>query len=303
MPASYPSGWHLWADLRRSSPPSVVAQPASPPRAAPVNQPLQPRPDFKISAVVVARNEAATIGRVISQLHDLGATEIIAVVNGSRDGTEDLAQGAGADVLSYVEPLGHDVGKALGALRADGDAVLFLDADFAVPATSLQPFVDTIAGGADVALNDLRSLGTTWRGHDLPHLIPAAACLLNHTLGRPDLGPNSLTISPYALSRRAVARLGRHLGVPPLALALAIEEGLAVSNSGLVNVYTLNRHRPGLHDGSGEETIWKLILGDYLEATNYFLAKKGPRGGCTDLGRRRDFIDRTLTNEGDQHTM
>ncbi len=279
MSASYPSGWHQWADLRRP----YTHQDRS-------HRPPPHQPDLKIGAVVAAKNETATIGRVVTELKRLGAAEILAVVNGAVDDTAVHARDAGAKVLVFADPLGHDIGKAVGARVVTGDVVLFLDADFVVPAADLQPFVDTIAGGSDVALNDLRTLGTSWHGNDLPHLIPAAACLLNHILDRPDLGANSLTISPYALSRRACAEIGPHLGVPPLAQAMAVEMGLAVANSGLVDVYTLNRHRPQLHAGEGKETIWRLILGDFLEATNYILNKKGPRGGCADLGRRRESI-------------
>ena len=69
--------------------------------------------------------------------------------------TEAIAKQLGATVIVYEEALGHDVGRAIGAQEATGDILLFIDADFAIPAKDLHPLTKAVADGVDIVLNDL----------------------------------------------------------------------------------------------------------------------------------------------------
>ncbi len=92
-----------------------------------------------ISVCLPARNEERTIGPILESLaplRELGLIDQVAVVDGSTDGTAEIALGHGADVYRENElmpELGATLGKgdamwrALTVLR--GEIVCFLDAD------------------------------------------------------------------------------------------------------------------------------------------------------------------------------
>lgn len=242
----------------------------------------------KVSAVVPVVDEAASLRLVLAQLRRLGLAEVIVVANGSGPAVERVAAEGGARLVRCEQRLGHDVGRAVGAARAAGDVLLFLDADLPVPASDLDPFLQAVASGVDVALNRID-----------PHVSPAARShpvnvakrFLNCTLGRPELGYASLTAVPHALSRRVLERLGPGaLAVPPKALAQAVAAGLRVEAVHPVDVVHGNVRRPGLNVGRASP-VEQLILGDHLEAIHWVLAQAdSPRGPFPDLGRRREFL-------------
>ena len=80
-----------------------------------------------LSAVIIARNEAANIERVIQSV--LGVvTEVVVVDSGSTDGTQQLAKALGARVLE-TEWKGYGATKNWGAAQANNPWILSLDAD------------------------------------------------------------------------------------------------------------------------------------------------------------------------------
>ena len=84
----------------------------------------------KVSAVVIAKNEEAVIGRC---LESLGWThEIIVVDSGSTDRTVEICRAAGAQVYS-ADWQGPATQRNRGIDHASGDWVLALDADEWVP--------------------------------------------------------------------------------------------------------------------------------------------------------------------------
>ena len=81
----------------------------------------------KVSVCVPARDEEATIGRVLEPL--VGLVDQVLVVDSSRDATAEVAREAGAEVLEAGDALGKgdSVWQAIPHLR--GDVVVLLDAD------------------------------------------------------------------------------------------------------------------------------------------------------------------------------
>lgn len=82
-----------------------------------------------VSVVVPARNEASTIGRVVTTLSEMdGVAEVIVVDNGSEDDTRAVAKAAGArTVFEPVPGMGHAVRAGYAAARHDW--VMKIDAD------------------------------------------------------------------------------------------------------------------------------------------------------------------------------
>ncbi len=80
-----------------------------------------------LSAVIIARNEADNIERVINSL--LGVvSEVVIIDSGSTDGTQQLAHALGARVIE-TEWRGYGPTKNWGAMQATNPWILSLDAD------------------------------------------------------------------------------------------------------------------------------------------------------------------------------
>nr|WP_246427965.1 glycosyltransferase family 2 protein [Paenibacillus phyllosphaerae] len=242
-------------------------------------QPVTPQGTNPVVSVIIpVMNERRFIGSVIRQAKRVHpSVEVIVVANGSTDGSAEIARKHGARVLSYPEPLGHDVGRSIGAEAARGNVLLFIDGDMIIPANRLRPFVRAVeSGGVDVALNDYS--GPT----DKPqvHSVVLAKHALNALLKRPDLRGTSLTAIPHAISRRALTAIGADaLSVPPLAHTKAVHAGLQVAPVYTVNVGKLNRPR---RQRERVAPLEYLIVGDHLEAIEWLAANRNERGGFPD---------------------
>lgn len=239
----------------------------------------------QVSVIVPVQNERRTIVSVLREacrVHPL--TEVIVVSNGTSDGTDRIAQEIGAKVIVFSEPLGHDVGRAIGARAAKGDILLFVDGDFVVTAADLRPLVRAVEAGTDVALNAY--LGPT--NKKVVHNVVLAKHCLNQFIGRPDLRGASLTTVPHALSRKALEVVGpEQLSVPPKAMAIAVQGGLNVQAVHFIDVGSKNRRR---NRNKGKNPLEQLIVGDHLEAIDWFIKHNGERGNRTDLMRQRELI-------------
>ena len=95
---------------------------------------------IRVSVIIPARNEGARLPALLASLEAQDHTnrEVIVVDDGSTDGTAALARAAGAITLSVGGPAPGWLGKPhacwVGAKRAGGELLLFLDAD-----TELEP--------------------------------------------------------------------------------------------------------------------------------------------------------------------
>lgn len=237
-----------------------------------------------VSVIIPAMNEESTIAEAVLEgrrIHP--SSEVIVVDNGSTDETAVRAEAAGARVLRYHDPLGHDVGRRIGAEAAKGRVLLFVDGDMVIPAHQLRPFVHTILSGVDIALNDYK--GPVQRAPI--HPVIEAKYALNIMLGRSDLRGASLTAVPHAMSRQAYETVGSSaLGIPPLAQAIGITRGLNVQ---AVHPIPVGRLNPSRHKG-GTDLLTEVILRDHQEALHWLTENNGPRAGYTDLYRDRQLV-------------
>ncbi|WNS43376.1 glycosyltransferase [Paenibacillus sp. MMS20-IR301] len=251
--------------------------------AAPL--PAVNHPEPYVSVIIPAMNEERTILGVIAGARGVHPRcEVIVVVNGSADRTADIARSAGADVIVYEQPLGHDVGRSVGASAAKGEILLFTDGDLVIPAPQLRPFVKAVGGGADIALNDYSGPVRS----SIPHPVVLSKHVLNLLLGRSDLKGCSLTAVPHAISRRALDMLGTPLlSRPPLAHARAVLDGLQVTAVRGVPVGRMNAVR---RKSGGSDPLKEVILLDHLEAVALLLERRGQRAGFSDGTRRREMV-------------
>jgi Glycosyltransferases involved in cell wall biogenesis len=240
--------------------------------------------NFRKVAIVPAKDEAETVGAVVKALLGVPVDEVLVVANGCTDDTAKVAAAAGARVLEIAETLGHDVGRAVGASVVDADIYLFTDADIVLPPPYFIPFINAVSQGVDVALNDLDAIATP---RSRLHIVNICKKFLNTAIGLEQLGINSLTAIPHALSRRAVRAIGaQNLAVPPRAMVLAHKAGLVMEGVASVNVNTLNRVRPWIHP-PGLGPMDELIIGDHLEALAEIVKADGPRARFRDVNRVR----------------
>jgi hypothetical protein len=240
-----------------------------------------------VAAVISVMNEEATVMKVLQELHRLPLDEIIVVVNGSRDSTfQRVREGSNALIVYYPEPLGYDVGRVIGSRLTNSDIIIYLDGDVPMVAEELLPFIGAIDQGADVALNHISpylKVFSQWDG------VSMVKQFINRAMGRPDLGADSLTAIPHALSRKALDTIGsEHLMVPPQAHVLAIAKGLVVSAPWSIDVITTNRVNE--HNAGELNSVSELIIGDHIEALHTAQELGGERLSFPDVIRRRTYL-------------
>ncbi|WP_244209259.1 glycosyltransferase family 2 protein [Paenibacillus ferrarius] len=241
-----------------------------------------------VGAIVSVMNEERTIVKVLEQLNRLPLDEIIIIVNGSSDRTlERVKAHSHALIVHYPEPLGHDVGRAIGAKLSHSDILIFLDGDFVVGAEKLLPFISSIERGHDLALNNITPYLPPFSQWDSVTMMKR---FLNVSMKRPDLNANSLTAVPHALSRNALQHMGyAELMVPPKAQVNAIMGGLRITAPASVNVVSVNRIRK-INMGRNNP-VARMIIGDHVEALQFAMKSRGERIVFPDIIRKRKFLE------------
>ncbi len=110
----------------------------------------------KVIAIIAAYNEADRIASTVNAVKQVGGIgRILVVDDGSSDGTGDVAEKAGAEVLR----LSKNTGKGNALQRAISgvteDVVLFLDGDLGDCASEASKILGPVIGGdADMAVAD-----------------------------------------------------------------------------------------------------------------------------------------------------
>lgn len=93
----------------------------------------------KLSIIIPAYNEEKSIGKVISDLKDLGDDyEIIVIDDASEDNTYRIASETAAKVLRHPFNKGYGASLKTGLLSAQGDVICFFDSDGQHQASDLE---------------------------------------------------------------------------------------------------------------------------------------------------------------------
>ena len=136
---------------------------------------------MELTIVMPCLNEAETVATCVRKamqfLADSGVNgEVVVADNGSTDGSQRLAEDAGARVVPVGE---KGYGNALmgGILAARGEYVIMGDADDSYDFSNLMPFVTELRGGADLVM------GNRFKGGIAPGAMPP----LHRYLGNPVL--------------------------------------------------------------------------------------------------------------------
>ncbi|TXJ08704.1 MAG: glycosyltransferase family 2 protein [Acinetobacter sp.] len=106
-----------------------------------------------ISIVLPAKNESAAIGQTIQEIVALRiAHEIIVVNDGSTDSTQEVAEQAGAKVVSHPYSKGNGAAIKTGARTATGEIIIFMDADGQHSPQDIPRLIEKIQQGYDLVV-------------------------------------------------------------------------------------------------------------------------------------------------------
>lgn len=108
---------------------------------------------LKISIVLPAKNESAAIGQTIEKILALQLVDEVIVVNdGSSDQTLQVAEQAGAKVISHPYSKGNGAAIKTGARHAQGEIIIFMDADGQHDPNDIPEFIKKLEQGYDLVV-------------------------------------------------------------------------------------------------------------------------------------------------------
>jgi glycosyltransferase involved in cell wall biosynthesis len=131
-------------------------------------------PATPVTVIILTFNEAESIGAVVAELPRALVDRVLVVDGGSRDGTQERAQAAGAAVIE----VGRGYGRACLAgaqAAAPGDILAFMDGDGADDPAAIAPMVDAIRSGAYDFVIASRARGKREPGSMAAHQLAAGA--------------------------------------------------------------------------------------------------------------------------------
>jgi glycosyltransferase involved in cell wall biosynthesis len=126
----------------------------------------------KVSFLIPAYNESATIGEVLERIAGLGLdAQVIVVDDGSSDNTAEIAEAAGATVIRQANRgKGAAIRAAIAA--ADGDISVIQDADMEYDPVEVPELIEPIVrGAADVVFGSRLSGSKPQRAYLFWHLV------------------------------------------------------------------------------------------------------------------------------------
>ena len=136
---------------------------------------------MELTVVMPCLNEAETVATCVAKavrfIADSGISgEVVVADNGSTDGSQRLAEEAGARVV-HVNDKGYGNALMGGIVAARGEYVIMGDADDSYDFSNLMPFVTELRNGADLVM------GNRFKGGIAPGAMPK----LHRYLGNPVL--------------------------------------------------------------------------------------------------------------------
>lgn len=107
----------------------------------------------KISVVLPAKNEGQVIGRVVAAIRaQMPEAEILVVDDGSSDDTAAQAREGGARIVAHPYSMGNGAAIKTGARAAEGDVLVFMDADGQHDAADIPRLLARLDEGYDMVV-------------------------------------------------------------------------------------------------------------------------------------------------------
>ena len=108
---------------------------------------------MNLSVVLPAKNESAAIGQTISSIRIIYPdAEIIVVNDGSTDNTAQVAEKAGAKVITHPYSKGNGAAIKTGSRTATRDIIIFMDADGQHDPNDIPKLLEKINQGYDLVV-------------------------------------------------------------------------------------------------------------------------------------------------------
>lgn len=108
---------------------------------------------MKISIVLPAKNEALSVDLTVRRIREcMPDAEIIVVNDGSTDDTAQIAEQAGARVVSHPYSKGNGAAIKTGARAADGEVIVFMDADGQHDPADISRLLEKMEQGNDLVV-------------------------------------------------------------------------------------------------------------------------------------------------------
>lgn len=121
---------------------------------------------MQVSVVIPALNEGESLGQVLSDIPSGCVSEVVVVDGGSTDNTVSVARAGGAHVVNENRR-GYGRACATGSINANGDILVFLDADGADDPRQIPDLISPILNGRAEMV-----LGSRLRGNISPGAMP-----------------------------------------------------------------------------------------------------------------------------------
>ena len=139
----------------------------------------------KVSVVIPAKDEEATIGNVLDDLNKTIAQmpkydiEVICVDDHSTDATANIARSFGARVVENIQKPGKGMALRAGFRAATGDVLVMLDADYSHRAEDLPRMLEALTDGVGLVIGS-RVVGGS---EEYTHIRALGNVFLSATLG------------------------------------------------------------------------------------------------------------------------
>lgn len=231
-----------------------------------------------ISIIIRIQHNIRVLPEILKACEQLQPLEIILTINGYIDDSIDIPKSYNCKIIKLEKPTEPNNCYVLGAKKAKGKYLLFLDANYIIHPSLLIPFLQPLLDeSADVVLNNLDDF---FYQKQKPTIEMIWQQVTNHFFHRPDLNISSLLFPPYAITKETLEAINpESLLNPILAQMKIIKNKFRISNHFKIAIPQI----PSFPS--------KQLNCYHLEAIeNWVNILQDPRGNYTDNNRRRDII-------------